>query len=219
MTVACYDALTVACYDVLADAYADRAETSRVSIKATLNEYMIPLLPVGGRVLDVGCAVGVATEELYLAGMDVIGIDSSEEMIRIARRDRKVGVLRFQKVDYTEVTFVGLDGILAFAFLHLFPKSLAPELLNKMYSELRPGGLLYAGTTVEQESREGWEAKEDYGFPDRPTPMPQRYRARYADGEFEEMVAHTTPFLTERITEHCDEFGKLWRDVLVRRPM
>jgi hypothetical protein len=47
--------------------------------------------------------------------------------------------------------------------------------------------------------------------------MPTRYRARYTASEFEELVL-SVGFELVKATEHTDEFGKLWRDVLVRRP-
>lgn len=201
--------MTVECYDALADEYAQRAEKSRISIRATVNQHFVPLLPRYAKVLDIGCAVGVATEELCAAGCDAAGVDNSRRMIAIARRDRQQG--HFMCADYIDTPFWNLDGILAFAFVHLFPKSEAPLLLGKMYWELKSGGILYTGTTVEPESSEGWESKDDYPG------APKRYRARYTKNEYAELVA-SVGFEPVSITEHTDEFGKLWRDVLVRRP-
>lgn len=44
-----------------------------------------------GLVLDLGCGTGSMTEELALYGYDMIGVDSSVEMLEIARRKKEEG--------------------------------------------------------------------------------------------------------------------------------
>lgn len=56
-----------------------------------LKEYQI----TDGIVVDMGCGTGGITEQLALAGYDMIGIDNSEEMLSIAR-DKK---LNYKKED------------------------------------------------------------------------------------------------------------------------
>jgi SAM-dependent methyltransferase len=202
----------LACYNALAEAYAARAEQTRGSIRATLHEYMFPLMDPHSRFIDVGCAVGVATEEAALAGHLAVGLDISPEMIAVCKRDRKAG--SYIVWDYMKAPLIKLDAMLAFAFVHLYPKVEAPVVLEKMRGDLRRGGLLYLGTTVETESREGWEQKNDYK---EATYAPPRYRARYTTWEFEQLVLGCG-FELELRNEHRDAFGKLWRDLIVRRP-
>ncbi|MBD5089690.1 MAG: class I SAM-dependent methyltransferase [Clostridiales bacterium] len=53
-----------------------------------LNDYQI----TDGIVVDIGCGTGGITEQLALAGYDMIGIDNSEEMLSIAR-DKKLNYI------------------------------------------------------------------------------------------------------------------------------
>ena len=53
-------------------------------IKGLLEEYGIR----DGLVLDLGCGTGSVTEELALAGYDMIGVDNSQEMLQIAMDKR-----------------------------------------------------------------------------------------------------------------------------------
>ena len=55
-----------------------------VYIKGLLEEYGIR----DGLVLDLGCGTGSVTEELALAGYDMIGVDNSQEMLQIAMDKR-----------------------------------------------------------------------------------------------------------------------------------
>lgn len=212
-----------AAYDGVAEQFAARAEDQKISVAASLDGFFLPRLferpgwndithdyfPLTPRVLDVGCGNGVATEHMAKHGCDATGIDFSERMIEVCRRDRDAG--GFYQADYMEVTWCGLDGILAFAFVHLFPKAQAPAIIAKMHSELRPGGYLYTGTTVEEESREGWEHKSDYSGGH------HRFRARYRADEA--MSLYLSSGLTlEDVSIHNDAFGKKWLDVLLRRP-
>src|ERR1022692_3797692 len=46
---------------------------------------------LGGRVVDAGCGSGVWARELSECGYDVLGIDISAHMIRLARRQAPAG--------------------------------------------------------------------------------------------------------------------------------
>lgn len=71
----------------------------------------------GERILDVGCGTGQLTTEIARSGADVVGIDSSAEMIASARRN--YSDLRFEVADATALPFVGeFDAVISNAALH-----------------------------------------------------------------------------------------------------
>ncbi len=52
-----------------------------------LEEKLLPLLPPGSRALDLCCGTGQLAAWLAARGFDVTGIDGSEEMLRLARKN------------------------------------------------------------------------------------------------------------------------------------
>jgi len=71
----------------------------------------------GERILDVGCGTGQLTAEVAAAGAEVLGVDSSREMIERARGN--YGNLRLEMADATELPFAQeFDAVLSNATLH-----------------------------------------------------------------------------------------------------
>lgn len=104
---------------------------------------LLAQLPVleAGRGADLGCGPGNSTELLkrHSPGLDLIGMDSSPEMIDAARK--RMPDTRFEVADISEWPNPGpFDVILANASLQWIPdhEVLMPALLGK----LRPGGRL-----------------------------------------------------------------------------
>ena len=58
-----------------------------------------------GLVVDLGCGSGLLARELLDAGYDVLGVDSSASMIKLARANAASGA--FRKQSYLEVPFPG----------------------------------------------------------------------------------------------------------------
>lgn len=195
-------------YEIVASEYEDRVETLRPTTEKALGDFTNLLAP-SSKILDVGCAVGYTVEILAKNGMTVDGIDIAPKMINYARR-RNPGshlvVGDFLEVDYPQHYY---DGILMYAFLHLFPKDIALECLDKSILITKPGGLIFTGTTKSESAREGFEVKHDY------KKEVKRYRKRWTQFELEEV------FTSRRLeivhyAEKTDEFGKVWMDYIVR---
>lgn len=75
--------------DILPDA-ADPDEATLESGESDMQKKLTENLAVErNTVLDLGCGTGTLTELLYRAGFDMIGVDSSEEMLEIALRKRE----------------------------------------------------------------------------------------------------------------------------------
>ena len=147
-------------YDVLASEYDGKA-TQRKSFNEGIVDRFIPFVHTGKEILDIGCAVGLDMEILRSRGFLVTGIDISSEMVNRAKaRNPGCSIVEgnFMNVGFS----IQFDGIWAQSFIHLFPKSDAAAVLEKIKSLLKPGGVVHLTTSKEVESTEGYVEKHDY---------------------------------------------------------
>jgi SAM-dependent methyltransferase len=106
-------------------------------------EWLIAELRPGARVLDAGCGTGLPTARQFLdAGLRVTGIDISEVMLQLARRN--VPQAGLTTLDLTEIdsglgTF---DAATAFFSLLMLPRAEIAGALRRLRDVLVPGGLL-----------------------------------------------------------------------------
>ncbi len=126
----------------------------------------INFLKNGELVLDVGCAGGTKSKYLINKGLRVVGIDISESMIDIAKKEVPQGkfrVMDLSAVGSLEETF---DGIFMQAVLLHIPKKDAPLILEKMVSKLKNGGYLYLAVKEKLPNGIDEETKvdNDYGY-------------------------------------------------------
>lgn len=87
------------------DAIMDEYSSCGRQITDTILE-MTDTVP-GSKALDVGCGPGLLSMLLHDAGMDVIGIDYSEEMVRMARKNASgldMGI-SFERMDAQQLDF------------------------------------------------------------------------------------------------------------------
>lgn len=140
------DERTIAIYSQQAEAYAAREVPER-SLRF-LNAFMAEL-PPGGRVLDLGCGAGWASENLSAAGFDAFALDACPELAAIASRRlrRPVLVMPFEAIEH-EAFF---DGIFALNSIHHIPKARLPALLARLGRALKPGGLLFVSVKEGEE--------------------------------------------------------------------
>jgi trans-aconitate 2-methyltransferase len=95
----------------------------------------------GERVLDLGCGTAHLTARLAAAGAEVVGIDSSPEMVRQARRAHPG--LRFEVADAGDFSFPEpFDAVLSNAVLH-WVREPGP-VVACVRRALRPGGRFVA---------------------------------------------------------------------------
>lgn len=93
-------------------------------------------------VLEIGCGTGAFARRLAERSQQVLALDLSPEMIRIAReRSAQFSNIEFQLADVRDSPFhIGsFDCIASIATLHHLP---FPEMLLKMEAALKPGGIL-----------------------------------------------------------------------------
>jgi SAM-dependent methyltransferase len=89
----------------------------------------------GERILDLGCGDGVLTQKLAEMGCDVVGVDSSAELIAAAKQ---MG-LDAREMDGQALTFdEEFDAVLSNAALHWMKR--ADAVIAGVHRALRPGG-------------------------------------------------------------------------------
>lgn len=127
--------------------YQDRAAEYAASTVGTdmsdLVDHFAALLPPGGRVLDAGCGSGRDLKAFKERGFEVIGIDASAEMARLASRHANAfcAPMRIEHLVQED----HFDGIWACASLLHLTASQFPEVLARLTRALVPGGILYVG--------------------------------------------------------------------------
>lgn len=95
----------------------------------------------GERILDLGCGTGHLTQEIADRGAQVIGVDSSREMITQARA--RYPVIEFRLTDARVMKFeTPFDAVFSNAALHWIHE--AGEVIGRIVEALRPGGRFVA---------------------------------------------------------------------------
>lgn len=95
----------------------------------------------GGLIADIGCGPGHVTSYLAELGLDVIGIDLSEEMVALARRSYPASEFRQGSMTALELSDQSLTAIVAFYSIIHIPDSYLPAVFAEFFRVLRPGGL------------------------------------------------------------------------------
>lgn len=202
-----YSNLNKDTYEILADEYEARVQ----GLLPVTNEsmaYFASHLKPRGSVLDIGCAVGIAIKILKGKGFKVSGIEISPKMAEYARRRNpgaKIITGDFLKVDFDEK----FDGILTFAFIHLFPKKEVEKIFEKIKSILKPSGVALLSSSESDESKEGWFVKDDFDKKEK------RFRKFWTEKELEESLTNAGFEIVE-LKKFKDPYGKTWMDFVVR---
>ena len=99
-------------------------------------------LPQGGKILDAGCGSGRDSRKFLEYGYDVVAMDGSVEMCRLASKFIGQDVLhkQFQEVDFKQM----FDGIWAAASLLHVPSCEIEMVLCKLRDSLKEDGILHA---------------------------------------------------------------------------
>lgn len=206
-TISSLNKTNVGVYDLLADEYEACAKANLDIVSESMNKLSRHITPPA-TALDVGCGVGNIAEALVEKGYDVDGIDISPKMIEAAQRTVK-GPRFFVGDVYTYSFEKKYDIIVAFAFLHLFPKGEVVKMLQKFREILKPGGFIYTGTTESSEYTEGYEYKLDY------SKKVRRFRARWPRKELDQFLVNNG-FEIVKVYKHIDFKNKIWLDYLLK---
>lgn len=142
-------------YDAIAEDYAERFSdelAARPLERAVLTAYA-ELVGAGGRVADLGCGPGRTTGRLASLGLEMSGLDLSESMLAIARRENP-------GIPFAQGSMLNLDlpdqalaGVVSFYSSIHTPVDELPALFSEFHRVLVPGGHLLLAFQVGDEPR------------------------------------------------------------------
>jgi SAM-dependent methyltransferase len=156
------DEITKASYEKTAKQYADKVKNLAPLARI---EKFCHFLPGKGRILDLGCGPGRDAKVFSDKGFDVVGVDFSERLLEIARKEAPLA--QFHCLPMEEMVFPerSFDGIWAnCSLLHIAKRNL-PSLLTSIHGFLKKGGCFYlslkkgSGEGVEKDVRYAGEEK------------------------------------------------------------
>lgn len=128
-------------YDLMAQSYNDNRHLFDNSSQL---EELGKLVDKGDRVLDVGCGSGIPAARYFVdLGCEVIGIDISGEMIRLAEENVPGG--KFLKADILGAEYPPdhFDLIISFYCLFHIRKKDQGKVFEEFFDFLKPGGYSY----------------------------------------------------------------------------
>lgn len=160
---------TLSFYESNADSYAQRTSSADL---APIYEQFLPLVPPGGRILDVGCGGGRDLRAFHLRGFKCIGIDPSKRLARIAHEYSGCETLVMGAEDLMFTS--SFDGVWACASLLHVPRSQLLAALARIFCALKPAGVMFISM-----QQGGGEAVAPDG----------RFFARYSSVELERVVS------------------------------
>nr|WP_280672334.1 class I SAM-dependent methyltransferase [Kitasatospora sp. MAP12-44] len=153
-------ALQALAFDVIGSRYSEAFPAKSGQLAAGCR--LLAELPIGSRVLDIGCGIGDPTaRQLAAGGLDVTAIDLSDGMLRLARQNLPEAA-RYHRMDMYDLATeraeqawglpeLGPAGagrfaaVTAFFSLIVLPQREIPLMLDRIRTLLRPGGLLALG--------------------------------------------------------------------------
>lgn len=108
---------------------------------SALHERFLRCVPAGGTILDAGCGSGRDGKAFLAQGYRVVAFDASPELAVLATEflGQPVAVRTFAEVDEVDA----YDGIWACASLLHLPMVELPAALARLWTALKPGGVLY----------------------------------------------------------------------------
>jgi 2-polyprenyl-3-methyl-5-hydroxy-6-metoxy-1,4-benzoquinol methylase len=123
-------------------------------------------LKPGATILDVGCGAGLKSHYLMQKGFKVTGIDFSEKMIELAKREVPAGtfyVMDMNDMNHLPGTF---DAVFAQAVLLHVPKEKIRGVVRSLAEKINDGGYLYVAVKRQRENEpdESILVENDYGY-------------------------------------------------------
>lgn len=142
--------------------FGDFARNAAPGLLATLRRNGIS----SGLVVDLGCGTGIWANELVSAGYQVLGVDISPSMLRIARK--RAPQARFVTASLLDCDLPRCDAVTSlgecinYSFDPANSKRELARFFRRVYEALRPGGMLIFDT-AEPGQIEGAGGRRTYG--------------------------------------------------------
>jgi SAM-dependent methyltransferase len=143
-------------YDEIGSAYHDWSHASPVRLRF-VGEVLDRLAP-RSRVIDLGCGPGDPATRMLSEQHDVLGVDLSMAQLRLARRLAPRASLVLADLTTFQLAPASVDAVVSFFSLGHLPPSAHADLVARIATWLRPGGLLVtsAPITPGDEVEDGW---------------------------------------------------------------
>lgn len=155
-----YRAFVLAAYEECATAYS----AARGAEAPQALDLLTASVPPRSRVLDLGCGAGAPVARALAERYDVVGVDLSASMLRMARA--QVPDAALVRADMGTVAFAdrSFNAIVSFYAIFHLPRELQPPLFQRLHRWLRPGGhlLVSLGRTDEAPYTEEFFGVEMY---------------------------------------------------------
>jgi len=164
MTTADFVTATRTFYDAIAEDYAERFsdEIAGKPLDRAVFSAFADLVGEGAPVADLGCGPGRVTAHLASLGLSVFGLDLSESMLALARRENPG--LRFEQGSMLELDLpdAALAGVVCwYSSIHT-PVEELPALFTEFRRVLAPGGHLLLAFQIGDEPR---RHENPWGYP------------------------------------------------------
>lgn len=137
-------------YDAVSYAYRGDEENEHSQVYHAWLDELLPAVPRGSAVLDLGCGNGVPVTRRLALGYAVTGVDLSEVQIERARKNVLPGpglpAPILLAADMTALSFPAgsFAAVVAFYSIIHVPLEEQPALLDHIHDWLQPGGLFMA---------------------------------------------------------------------------
>jgi SAM-dependent methyltransferase len=131
-------------YDVIGERFVAYRDAIVGDPRAEWREELFARLPVGARVLELGCGRGEPDTRLLAERFDVTAVDISSLQVQSAKA--AVPGVAFVCADFTELELPAgsFDGVASFYVFNNVPRDRLAGLLQSIHAWLVPGGLLLA---------------------------------------------------------------------------
>lgn len=142
-------------YDKIAIKYHEQRDKS--DRKNELKKFA-SMLSKNAKVLDAGCGAGVPVAKFLTDnGFEVIGVDISEHMIKLAKENVPQAI--FIRKNLTRMRFPknSFDGLVAFYSIIHIPREKHGSLYKKFHEIIKPGGVVLASL-----GNDDWEGTEKF---------------------------------------------------------
>ncbi len=122
-------------------------ESSLIKGKERIDRFLETARP-GGLILDAGCGTGFVHPYFNSRGFDLIGVDTSAEMLSIAKRENSNIEYREMEITNLEFGSDSFDGIWSTGVLVHIPENKLHDAISEFGRVLRKGGPLFISTRV-----------------------------------------------------------------------
>jgi SAM-dependent methyltransferase len=156
--------------------------------------------------LDVGCGNGLNLRMMTEKGHLATGVDLSPKMSDLARSVApKAEIVVGDFLRTRDLQVEQYHGVFAKAIVHLFPKRESYSFFARVKQVLRPGGVFYVTTTVEETAEDGaFAPKRDYRG------APIRYRSRWTPDELKEALERNGFLIKKTSKDEEPARNKIW---------